>query len=518
MKLVRSAGIAVLLLCLLLSGLSSATAQENRPLRVVATYSILGDIVQAIAGENIELTVLVGPDSDSHVYEPTPQDAIALAEADLIFENGLEFETWLDELYTASGSKATRIVVSTGIEPLALEEGDHDHEGEEHNHGEAPTTLDAWAGAFVSGSAFGLEAYQPAWDMILAATPELTMEDVSIYWKASSETAFDTLTVAGENVTFAGVAKDTTCAYSFVETHPIPQVEGETWSIFQTTDVACTGAYQYLLMNPIHAAEAGSIPHFHMSYGSGDLEALIEGNAAFFPSLYPGDTTIAGILPAYEANARAFGLYMAGVVGKEAALTEEEKAAMNAAPAANEHNHEHGEFDPHVWHDPNNGMVMAENIRAALVEADAKNAAAYDANAKTYSAELGALNEYIRQQVATIPEAKRILVTSHDTFGYLAGEYGFAVLNVLGSISTEAADPSAGEIAELIEKIKASGVTAIFTENITNPALVKQVAGEAGVTVAPTLYTDALGQAGTPGATYLGMLRYNIDTIVAALQ
>ncbi|MBK9746019.1 MAG: zinc ABC transporter substrate-binding protein [Chloroflexi bacterium] len=127
MRTMRSVIVVLLLLslCLVLPA-----AAQDAPLRVVATYSILGDLVQNIAGDAVELTVLVGPDGDSHVYEPTPQDAVALAEADLIFENGLEFETWLDDLYTASGSTATRVVVSDGIEPLAFEGHDHEHEGE----------------------------------------------------------------------------------------------------------------------------------------------------------------------------------------------------------------------------------------------------------------------------------------------------------------------------------------------------------------------------------------------------
>jgi ABC-type Zn uptake system ZnuABC Zn-binding protein ZnuA len=111
--------ITVLLLWGLLPGMSIANAQDE-PLKVVTTYSVLGDIVENIAGDNIELTVLVGADGDSHVYEPTPQDAIALAEADLVFANGLEFETWLDDLYESSGSTATRIVVSDRIEPLSF--------------------------------------------------------------------------------------------------------------------------------------------------------------------------------------------------------------------------------------------------------------------------------------------------------------------------------------------------------------------------------------------------------------
>jgi ABC-type Zn uptake system ZnuABC Zn-binding protein ZnuA len=161
---------------------------------------------------------------------------------------------------------------------------------------------------------------------------------------------------------------------------------------------------------------------------------------------------------------------------------------------------------------------MVESIRDALAAADPTNTVAYEANAEAYITEFEAVDDYIREQVAAIPEVNRILVTSHDTFGYFADEYGFEVMNVLGSLSTEAADPSAGEIAELVTEIAESGVPAIFTENISNPALVEQVASEAGVIVAPALYTDALGQPGTPGETYLGMLRYNIDTITEALQ
>ena len=103
-------------------------------------------------------------------------------------------------------------------------------------------------------------------------------------------------------------------------------------------------------------------------------------------------------------------------------------------------------------------------------------------------------------------------MTSHDTFGYFAREYGFEIVGaVLPSVSTENADPGAGELAALIEKVRAAGVPAVFAENITNPALLNQVAKSAGVTVAPTVYTDALGTAGTPGETYLSLERYNVD-------
>lgn len=80
------------------------------PLKVIATYSILGDLVQNVAGDRIDLTVLVGPGGDAHTYEPTPRDSAALAEAAILFENGLMFESWIDDLFVASGSKAEHVL------------------------------------------------------------------------------------------------------------------------------------------------------------------------------------------------------------------------------------------------------------------------------------------------------------------------------------------------------------------------------------------------------------------------
>jgi zinc/manganese transport system substrate-binding protein len=181
--------------------------------------------------------------------------------------------------------------------------------------------------------------------------------------------------------------------------------------------------------------------------------------------------------------------------------------------------HEHGEFDPHVWHDVANTIVMVGNIRDALVEVDPANAAVYEANAAATTADLEALDAWVREQVTTLPEERRKLVTSHDTFGYFADAYGFQVLGTaLGSLSTEAGDPSARDIAALIGAIEEAGVPVIFAENVSNPALMESIAAEAGVTLAPPLYTDALGEPGSPGERYEGLIRSNVTTIVDALK
>ena len=101
----------------------------GRKMNVIATHSILGDWVRIVGGDAIELTVLVPAGSDAHTFTPSASDSVALAEADLLFENGLDFETWLDDLYAAADSKAMRVVVTDAIEPLAApEDGEHHDE------------------------------------------------------------------------------------------------------------------------------------------------------------------------------------------------------------------------------------------------------------------------------------------------------------------------------------------------------------------------------------------------------
>jgi ABC-type Zn uptake system ZnuABC Zn-binding protein ZnuA len=288
------------------------------PVQAVASFSILGDLVENVGREAVEITTLIGPGVDAHTYDPAPADLVVLAEADVIFENGLGFEPWLDQFFASAQPPGARVIVTEGITPRAAGEND-DHAGEEQ-----------------------------------------------------------------------------------------PEQDG---------------------------------------------------------------------------------------------------------------GQEHGQYDPHVWHDVANVIVMVGNIRDALVAADPARAQLYEANAAAYIDELNALHASIREQVDTLPAERRKLVTSHDTFGYFAAAYGFEVLGTaLGSLSTEAGDPSARDIATLITEIEDAGVPAIFAENVANPDLMESIAAEAGVKLAPPLYTDALGPPGSPGETYIGMMRSNVATIVTALS
>jgi zinc/manganese transport system substrate-binding protein len=317
-RLLMSALVALVLAQLMIAPPSFAqTPPSGDPLQVVASFSILGDLVKNVGGEAVAVTTLIGPGVDAHTYDPAPADLVVLTKAEVVFENGLGFEPWLDGFFASAQPPGARIVVTEGITPREAG-ADAAHEGEEH--------------------------------------------------------------------------------------------------------------------------------------------------------IEEGDTP------------------------------------------------EHGQFDPHVWHDVRLATVIVGNIRDALAAADPARAELYEANAATYIAELEALDASIREQVATLPEERRKLVTSHDTFGYFADAYGFEVLGTaLGSLSTEAGDPSARDIATLITMIEEAGVPAIFAENVANPDLMESIAAEAGVELAPPLYTDALGPPGSPGETYMGMMQSNVATIVDAL-
>ena len=175
-----------------------------------------------------------------------------------------------------------------------------------------------------------------------------------------------------------------------------------------------------------------------------------------------------------------------------------------------------GRPNPHFWLDPTlvrDHYVPA--IAAKLTELDPAGKATYDANAAAYSTRLTDLDAELQTKVATIPAADRKLVTFHDAFPYFARHFGFEMVGVV--LANVGQDPTAGDLARLVEKVKAAGVKAVFSEAQFSPKLSQTLADEAGVRqVVTTLYNDALGPA--PADTYLGLMRWNVDQVVEALS
>jgi zinc/manganese transport system substrate-binding protein len=286
--------IATLVGATVISCISGVCFAEDR-LKIVASFSILGDMLQQVVGEHADVTTIVGPDADAHVYQPSVADARAVADADVIFVNGLGFETWSKTLIAESGTDASVHVATQGVK--------------------------------------------------------------------------------------------------------IVKVDGET--------------------------------------------------------------------------------------------------------------------DPHAWNSLSNGVVYVNNIAAVLSNKIPEKADIIETNRATYANTLMALDASTKTKLSQLPAEKRTVVTAHDAFGYLADAYDMTFLAPVG-IDTEA-EPSAQELAVLIDQLKADGAAALFIENITSPALLQQIADETGLTIGGRLFSDALSERGGPATSYLAMFEHNLNTLLTAL-
>jgi zinc/manganese transport system substrate-binding protein/manganese/iron transport system substrate-binding protein len=179
------------------------------------------------------------------------------------------------------------------------------------------------------------------------------------------------------------------------------------------------------------------------------------------------------------------------------------------------------EGDPHIWHDPANAKIMVRNIADAFAAKDPAGTATYQANYASYAARLDRLDRRIRAQLDSLPPAQRKLVTNHDALGYYIARYRLQFVGSIIPSSDTSAELSGQDITELVAKIRASGVRAIFSESSLPPKTAEAIGREAGVTVVEgegALYGDSLGPEGSDGATYLTMEQHNTNTIVAALR
>ncbi len=295
----------------LLLAVPALRVSAQAPIRVIASFSILGDMVAQVGGERVQLRTLAGPDADAHRFQPRPSDAEALRDAALVVRNGLGFDGWMDRMIRAANYRGRVVTTTEGITPRRMEA---------HAHG-----------------------------------------------------------------------------------HSRSGAEG----------------------------------------------------------------------------------------GRRVA-------------------------DPHAWQDPRLGAAYARTVAAGLAAVDPAHAAAHQQAGAAYAARLEALDGWIREQLATVPEAKRVVVTSHDAFGYFGAAYGIRFHAPQG-MSTEA-EPSAQQVAALIRQIRAEVTTAVFLENMANPATLERLAREAGVRVRGRLYADALSGPEGPAPSYEAMFRHNLSLLVPAMR
>ncbi len=197
-------------------------------------------------------------------------------------------------------------------------------------------------------------------------------------------------------------------------------------------------------------------------------------------------------------------------------------APLTVTPAqGHAHGHAHAPRDgkaipdPHCWQDLACGQRYVANIAAGLAAADPANADLYRQQAAAYVQRLKTLDTWVREQIATVPAGKRRAITSHDSLAYFARAYAVTFRGAAG-VNTEQ-EPTAREIAALITQIRREQIRAVFLENMTNPALIQQVARDTGATIGGKLYVDALSPPGGPADSYERIFRHNVALLVAGM-
>lgn len=204
----------------------------------------------------------------------------------------------------------------------------------------------------------------------------------------------------------------------------------------------------------------------------------------------------------------------AGAITPEEAIEEIEH--LTEEGEEEHHDHGHGLEDPHFWFDPIRVQSAVSDIAGRLGALDPDRADDYLQNADTYNRQLTELDEWTTGRVSEVPDSRRLLVTSHDSFGYFAIRYGFEVVGVVLSTTTDV-EPSAADLAELAHEVEELSVPVVFGETTVTERLAQAVANESGAELV-RLYSGSLGPADSGADTYVTMVRTNVDRIVTALR
>ncbi|MCL4274284.1 MAG: zinc ABC transporter substrate-binding protein [Anaerolineales bacterium] len=247
----------------------------------------------------------------------------------------------------------------------------------------------------------------------------------------------------------------------------------------------------------------GVDPHLYKA-SEGDVRRLQEANLIFYSGLH-----LEAQLGEVLEKMNDFGIRTVAVTDKI------DRAILLANPQYPD------QYDPHVWFDVTMWMKAVEQVRETLSETDPSHRSEYEANAQAFLAQLEELHQYVLSQAGTVPPEKRVIITAHDAFSYFGRAYGFEVRGLQG-ISTEAQAGTA-DVQDLASFIVENQIPAIFVESSVPQRNVEavQAAVQAqgfDVQIGGSLFSDAMGSEGTPEGTYIGMVRHNIDTIVAALK
>ena len=284
----------------------------------------------------------------------------------------------------------------------------------------------------------------------------------------------------------------------------VPDVSGRTIKAVATTgmigDIVTNVAGERVELSTLMGP--GIDPHLYKA-SEGDVQDLVEADVIFYNGLHL-EAKMSDVLERLEG----------GVI--TAAVTSRLPRSELLRPPQFA-----GAYDPHVWFDVRYWMEAARTVRDTLEELDPAHAELYQRNAGRYLRDLEELDREVRMLTATVPDGRRVLVTAHDAFNYFGRAYGFEVRGLQG-IST-ATEAGTGDVQDLARFIADRRIPAVFVESSDSQRTIEAVREAVrsrgfDVQIGGQLYSDAMGDPGTPDGTYMGMVRHNVRTIVTALR
>ncbi len=451
-----------LLAALVLPNISAITQEDK--LNVVASYSILADVVHNIAGDHVELTTLIPAGADPHTFQPSPRELTALAEADVIFVNGGGIEEALLAVIDAAAEDTPIVEISACVEIIPIGASGHMHDDHDDHDDHAHEDDDDHAHDEDDDHADDHDD-DHAHD-----------EDDDHAHDHDDDHAHD---------------EDDDHAHEDDDDHA--HEDDDDHAHDEDDDHAHEDDDDHA-----HEDDDDHAHEDHDDHEHGDMESHCDEHDAEFVQIM-GDE-----------DAREHGPVLGRLEDIDCG------GGHGHHDDEHEHAHEEGACDPHVWMDPHNIIYWSLMARDVLSELDPGHADAYAAAAADYIEQLVALDEeYILPLVETLPVDKRVLITSHDSLGYLAHAFDFVIVSTVIPGSGTQIEPSARDVAALIDLVKDASVSAIFGETTVSTSVVETIASETGAEMA-ILYSGTLTE-GEPAGTYLDYMRYNLRTIVEAL-
>ncbi|MER6527334.1 anchored repeat ABC transporter, substrate-binding protein [Streptomyces sp. NPDC001508] len=482
------------------SGVRSGSS--DAALTVSATTAIIADLVEQVGGDRVDVTSIVPRHGDPHSYEPSPGDAAKVADADIVFSNGLLLEEpgIMKMVHNNAPKDAPKVEIAEELEQyggtvMKLEED---------------LGLDVlWLGWAVEGQVAGDGSQVRTTATKLEGPGELrvyltdTLGRPKVYVdSADGLDAKDSFALPPEAHTHVNWAFSKPGTYELT-------VEGRTETLDGKTERFGSGTFTFTVGDAAEAPKDATV----LDGGHADVALNAETGKVYVRA----DEDKSGERTRHPASDVVLNVPDRA---KESVPEEKPYAFLGkpgedlwVLPQAVIGKHVHGDMDPHAWEDVANAEAYVRRIEAELIKADPDGKTTYEKNTAAYLKTLGALDQEVARTLATIPEENRELITTHDAFGYLARAYGMQVAGFVVPVPNR--EPSAAEVEELGTTIREKRVPSVFLEpNLAARAdVLKRVAQDQDVAVC-TIYGDSFDD---KIHDYLSMMRHNANELAKCL-